>query len=176
MVAFMESIQALQQVLGISPEMMVRSVLGVSSGRSGNFGPFALFVIILFTAVIGRYVFIIVMTHLRPANPFASMGRGQLMIVALLVIPTWTVALSGTGPVQARMEARILEPLGLSRAAVPPIADAHYVTGCLAGPDPAAPSPATDGQTCLASHAGEAPASAGDPARLRPRPRPEPQT
>ncbi len=169
----MESIQAIQQVLGISPEMMVRSVLGVSSGRSGGFGPVALFVIILFTAVIGRYVFVIVMTHLRPTNPFASMGRGQLMVMALLVIPTWTVALSGTGPVEARLEARILAPLGLSRAPAPPAEDTAYAAVCLPSPDLAAPTPAAEIESCPAARAGEPAASEADPARLRPRPRPE---
>lgn len=172
----MESIQAIEQVFGISPEMMVRSVLGLSSGRSGNLGPFALFAMILTAGILGRYVFIIVMTHLRPSNPFEAMGRGQLMVFALLIIPASTVFLSGTGPMQARMEARILEPLGLSRTAIPAIEDTPYATGCLAGTGSAAPSLDVEGPTCVVTNAEAAAGPDGGPSRLRPRPRPEPHT
>jgi hypothetical protein len=95
------------------------------------------------------------------------------MVMALLVIPTWTVALSGTGPVEARLEARILAPLGLSRAPAPPAEDTAYAAVCLPSPDPAAPSPAAESESCPATRAGEPAASEADPARLRPRPRPE---
>jgi hypothetical protein len=115
----MDAIHALQQVFDISPTMMVRSVLGLSRGHGGGFGPVALFFIILVVGILGRYAFVIAMTHMRPINPFADMGRGQLLACALLLIPGVTVVLSGAGPVQARMEARILEPLGWSRAPTP---------------------------------------------------------
>lgn len=167
----MDSIHAIREILGISPEMMVRSVLGVSSGRSGGFGPVALFALIMVTAVVGRYLFVIVMTHLRPTNPFASMGRGQLILMALVFLPAASVGLSGTGPVKARIDARVLEPLGLARRPVLPVEeDAVQASGCSAAPDPRAEA---EPLPCLSAPAGP---ETGGPAPIRPTPRPAPRT
>jgi hypothetical protein len=109
----MDTIAALRQVFDISPDMMVRTVLGLGAGRGTSWGPVALGLMIAFAAFFGRYVFVIVMTHVKFQNPLADLTPGQKILWALVVIPFIAMVAAGPGVARARIEARILEPLGI---------------------------------------------------------------
>lgn len=127
----MPYVSGIADALGLSPQMMIRSVVGLDGG--GSFGPLALTVMAGIAVIFGRQIFVVVMTHVRITNPFTTMSARGRLLTALVAIPLVVVVMNAPGLALQRLEARVLAPLGLTPGTHRPVERVAAVAsgGCL---------------------------------------------